>query len=279
MEIAGGNRVNSWWAQIGPGGRPSMGPVSPGLTPSNAGFKGCWVVLACAVGAGLSAETGFRGSTSKRGMGWVKAWTPKSGLRGAPVGIDAYALFANGLKPLVRTKVPAADMSPILIRSRRETCPWESAFTISARFLRAFSASRTRAFDAFRGRYTGVPPLSVREEAGASDVPGSGAAEGPRAADLHDFARRHQGPSTVPFRYAAVASWGDASRTSAVRGGTARTSRACDRASPGRRPARARRGSSRPRLPRSPPRRSRARLRGGGVSPAPGAGARPARAR
>src|SRR5207244_4248923 len=51
METWGANRVNSWCAQIGPGGRPSMGPVSPGVTPSSAGFNTCWVWLAWAVGA------------------------------------------------------------------------------------------------------------------------------------------------------------------------------------------------------------------------------------
>src|SRR5438067_12514533 len=105
MEMTGAKRVNSWWAQIGPGGRPSIGPVSPALTPSSAGFRGCWVVLACAVGAGLSVETALRGKTSKRGMGWVNGCTPKSGLRGAPVGMDAYALGANTLSPLVMTSV------------------------------------------------------------------------------------------------------------------------------------------------------------------------------
>src|SRR5713226_8976712 len=132
-----------------------MGPVSPGRTPSNAVFRSCWVVLACAVGAGLSAETELRGRTSKRGMGCVNAWTPNSGLRGRPVGIEesAYALGAKGLSPFFNTSVPAVVKSPILIRSRRETCPCDHAFRISARFLRAFSASFTRALDAFPGRY------------------------------------------------------------------------------------------------------------------------------
>src|SRR5258706_6776631 len=84
--IAGGNRVNSWCAQIGPGGRPSMGPVSPGLTPSSAGLRGCWVELASAVGAGFRAAIGLRDNTSKPGIGSVNAWTPNNGLRGKPVG-------------------------------------------------------------------------------------------------------------------------------------------------------------------------------------------------
>src|SRR5438270_3439630 len=210
MEIVGANRVNSWWAQIGPGGRPSMGPVSPALTPSSAGFSGCCVVLACAVGAGLSAETGFRGSTSKRGMGWVKAWTPKSGLRGAPVGmlLSAYALGANTLKPLVSTNVPAADMSPILIRSRRETCPSASAFTISARFLRAFSASRTRAFEAFRGRYMGVP-LCLREgrASPAPEVDPSGVLR-PAALDVPGSADRPRGRHRPAARICTISPGG-----------------------------------------------------------------------
>src|SRR5437016_7598715 len=164
MEIAGVNRVNSWWAQIGPGGRPSMGPVSPGLTPSNAGFRTCCAVLAWAVGAGLSAESGVRGKTSKRGMGCVNAWTPNSGLRGRPVGMEessAYALRANGLSPFFNTSVPAAVKSPSLMRSRRESRPCDHACRISARFRRAFSASLIRARDAFKGRYI---PVSRSEE-------------------------------------------------------------------------------------------------------------------
>src|SRR6266705_2313762 len=101
MAITGENRVNSWCAQIGPGGRPSIGPVSPGVTPSSAVFRGCWVVLACAVGAGVRNVNGFgfRGRTSKRGMGCVNAWTPNSGLLGKPVGMLAYALLINGFNP------------------------------------------------------------------------------------------------------------------------------------------------------------------------------------
>src|SRR3989454_4593463 len=141
-----------------------MGPVSPDLTPSNAGFRTCCVVLAWAVGAGLSAETGVRGKTSKRGMGCVNAWTPNSGLRGRPVGMEessAYALRANGLNPFCNTSAPDAVKSPILIRSRRETCPCDHAFRISARLRRAFSASLTRALDAFPGRYIHVSPCRI----------------------------------------------------------------------------------------------------------------------
>src|SRR5438094_3301590 len=84
--IAGGNRVNSWCAQIGPGGRPSMGPVSPGVTPSSAGLNTCGVWLAWAVGAGFGVAIAFRGRTSQRGIGCVNAWTPNTGLRGKAVG-------------------------------------------------------------------------------------------------------------------------------------------------------------------------------------------------
>src|SRR5690242_246026 len=114
METAGGSNVNCWCAQIGPGGRPSIGPVPP---PS-AGSTGCDVVFACAVGAGLNAATGFRGKTSKRGIGVLNAVTPNSGLAGIPVGIleSANALRANGLRPLIGTSRPALVNSPILIR-------------------------------------------------------------------------------------------------------------------------------------------------------------------
>src|SRR5258705_1330568 len=37
----GGWVANPWWAQIGPPGRPSIGPVSPATTPGSAGFSGC----------------------------------------------------------------------------------------------------------------------------------------------------------------------------------------------------------------------------------------------
>src|SRR5918911_738121 len=121
----GGNWAKPWWAQIGPGGRPSIGPVSPALTPSNAVFKGCWVVLASAVGAGCRVETGLRGRTSNRSIGWVNGWTPNSGLGGRPVGMfeSAKALLANGLRPFFTMMVPAAVNSPSLTKSRREIWP------------------------------------------------------------------------------------------------------------------------------------------------------------
>src|SRR2546426_4549015 len=142
-----------------------MGPVSPGLTPSKAVFRRCWVVLARAVGAGLSTETASRGRTSNRGIGCVNAWTPNRGLRGKPVGMEessAYALGANGLRPFLNATTPLAVKSPILIRSRRDTCPCDHAFRISARFRRAFSASLTRALDALPGRYISRLSLSHR---------------------------------------------------------------------------------------------------------------------
>jgi hypothetical protein len=104
------------------------------------------------VGAGVKAATGIRGNTSKRGIGVEKAVVLFSnGLGGSPVGMleSANALRANGLRPLIGTSRPAEVNNPILIRSRRETCPWELAWIISQRFLRACSASRKRAFEAF----------------------------------------------------------------------------------------------------------------------------------
>ena len=147
MAITGGSWLNCWCAQIGPGGRPSIGPVPP---PS-AGSTGCCVVFAWAVGAGFKTETGFRGNTSKRGIACEKAVAVNSGLGGSPVGMleSANALRANGLRPLIGISRPADVNNPILIRSRRETCPWECAWMISHRFLRACSASRKRAFEAF----------------------------------------------------------------------------------------------------------------------------------
>src|ERR687885_1953925 len=146
MATLGGNSLKPWWAQIGPGGRPSIGPVSPGWTPSSAGFNGCWVVLAWAVGAGFSVVTGFRGRTSNRSIGCVNGWTPNSGLGGKPVGMFAAAkvLGANGLRPFFKMMVPAAVNSPSLTRSRREICPWDHAARISQRFRRACSASLSR---------------------------------------------------------------------------------------------------------------------------------------
>src|SRR5262249_23944019 len=109
----------------------------------------------------INDEIGLRGRTSKRGMGCVNGCTPNSGLRGNPVGMEepsAYALRANGLSPFLSAITPLAVKSPILIRSRREICPCDHAFRISARLRRAFSASRTRARDAFPGRYIASLP-------------------------------------------------------------------------------------------------------------------------
>src|SRR5678815_399348 len=89
---------------------------------------------------------------SKRGIAAEKAVVLfKSGLGGSPVGMleDANALRPNGLRPLIGSIRPADVNNPILIRSRRETCPWEFALIMSHRSLRACSASRKRAFEAF----------------------------------------------------------------------------------------------------------------------------------
>src|SRR5216683_912362 len=100
--IWGGKRVNSWCAQMGPGGRPSMGPVPP---PS-AGSTVCWVVLACAIGAGTSVETAFRGNTSKRGIGCENFVIPNVGLAGRPVGtLSATASGANAHSPTATTSI------------------------------------------------------------------------------------------------------------------------------------------------------------------------------
>src|SRR6267154_3978545 len=48
IDSAGGNRVNSWCAQMGPGGRPSIGPKPP----PRAGSTGCCVWFDSAVGGG-----------------------------------------------------------------------------------------------------------------------------------------------------------------------------------------------------------------------------------
>ena len=116
MAITGGSWANCWCAQIGPGGRPSIGPVPP---PS-AGSTGCCVVFAWAVGAGFKTETGSRGNTSKRGIGVENACTPNNGLGGSPVGMleSANALRAKGLRPLIGISRPAPVNNPILIRSR-----------------------------------------------------------------------------------------------------------------------------------------------------------------
>jgi hypothetical protein len=62
---------------------------------------------------------------------------------------SAYALRANGLRPLIGSIRPALVNNPNLIKSRRESCPCERALIISCRFFLACSASRKRAFEAF----------------------------------------------------------------------------------------------------------------------------------
>src|SRR4029077_15438861 len=146
-------------------GRPSMGPVSPVRPPTKAGSTGCCVWLDIACGAGFKVDTALRASTSKRGIGWVNGWTPNVGLAGSPVGIPIlsnwvariallgvlvcaavwpYADLTNGFKPPIGSIMPALVNKPHLTRSRRLIWPWDSALVISARFRRAFSASRIR---------------------------------------------------------------------------------------------------------------------------------------
>src|SRR5205823_10625384 len=102
-------------------GRPAFDGT--GLTCRHAGqgrFRSRCVWLDSAVGAGSRTSTLFRLNTSKRGIGVENGCTSNIGLGGAPVGIDPYALLPKTLSPLVRTSVPAADMSPMRIKSRRE---------------------------------------------------------------------------------------------------------------------------------------------------------------
>jgi hypothetical protein len=140
-----------------------MGPVPP---PSTAG-TGCCVWFDSAVGVGVSAVTGVRCSTSKRSIGCEKGWAPNSGLAGAPVGmLSARALPAlptNGLRPWIGAMTPAAVTRPSFTRSRRESCPCDRAFTISARSFCAFCASRSRLPRAsmFQNDMVGVPPGSL----------------------------------------------------------------------------------------------------------------------
>ena len=154
IPITGGFWVKRWCPQMAPGGRPSIGPVRPVCPPTSLGSSGCCVWLACACGAGLNDDTGFRWKTSKRGIGCVNGRTPKSGLLGKPVGMPlpplrvpkllvvcAFKGRTNGLSPPIGATIPAEVKSPHFTRSRRDTCPCDSALLISARFLRAFSAS------------------------------------------------------------------------------------------------------------------------------------------
>src|SRR5260221_833466 len=154
------NCAHRWCAQAAPGGRPSIGPVPP---PSR-GSTGCCVVLAAAWGAGFSVEPVFRRSTSKRGMAAENAGTPKVGLGDIPVGTSnpkqpllklvvwAWALRTNGLKPPMGANTPAVVNRPMRTSSRREILPCDKAFTISARFLRAFSAFLSLALSLFSER-------------------------------------------------------------------------------------------------------------------------------
>jgi hypothetical protein len=77
-----------------------------------------------------------------------------------PVGIfeSAYALLTKGFNPCFQASIPPALNKPHLITSRREICPCDSAFKISRRFFRAFSASRNRIPDDFLDRNMDIPP-------------------------------------------------------------------------------------------------------------------------
>src|SRR5215471_19402088 len=75
--------------------------------------------------------------------------------------LSANALGANGLSPFFNASAPVTVKIPHLYRSRRVICPSERALRISRRFLRAFSASRTRAGDAFLERKIGMWASSV----------------------------------------------------------------------------------------------------------------------
>src|SRR5580765_3538143 len=50
----------------------------------------------------------------------------------------------NGFRPPIGSIMPALVNKPHLTRSRRLIWPWDNALVISARFCRAFSASRIR---------------------------------------------------------------------------------------------------------------------------------------
>src|SRR5437879_12090324 len=97
---------------------------------------------------------GFRGSTSRRSMGWVNSKPISPGLLGAPVGTSAYALEMNGFRPVMGASAPAAVNNPHLISSRREICPQESAWTISRPFLPPASASLSHVVEEFPGKAT-----------------------------------------------------------------------------------------------------------------------------
>jgi hypothetical protein len=62
-------------------------------------------------------------------MAVEKAFTPKSGLAGAPVGVTtpplAWAVLTKGFKPPIGSMRPALVKMPIFIKSRREMDPCE----------------------------------------------------------------------------------------------------------------------------------------------------------
>src|SRR5471030_1033817 len=125
----GGKSDQPWWAQRGPGGRPSMGPVP---VPS-AGSKACCVWFDCSAAAGISVEGSLRSSTSKRGIGWVNFWIPNMGLGpAAPVGMLgapppppplARAPGANEAIAPMMTSAPPAERRDLIPRFFE---PWVS---------------------------------------------------------------------------------------------------------------------------------------------------------
>src|SRR5229473_4271738 len=143
--IWGGKRVNSWCAQMGPGGRPSIGP----LPPPSAGSTGCCVWLDCAVGAGTSVETAFRGSTSKRGIGCENFVMLNVGLGGRPVGtLSATASGANAHSPAAMTSIALNGFQGrctvfllVLLRTNTVHLPWKpfNAMLVIAAGLCAFA--------------------------------------------------------------------------------------------------------------------------------------------
>jgi hypothetical protein len=113
----------------------------------------------------MSVETAFRGSTSKRGIGWVNFWIPNVGLGDNPVGtLSASALGARTPKPPVTTSIAANIFSLIPMGSRRDSRPKKSALVISKAFHQTFSACcRRQTLDVFQGSFTSVPPHRSRE--------------------------------------------------------------------------------------------------------------------
>src|SRR5262249_14789699 len=144
----------------------------------SAGFSTCCVWFDSAVGTksriddiGVVAVTCSRGSTAKRGIGFVNGLAPTSGLGGSAVASSAYTLFTNGLSPPIGAKRPAAVKSPIFTRSRLEIRPHESSRTISARLRLACSASLCRAFECLPVKYITLIWEHSRQNASRAERP------------------------------------------------------------------------------------------------------------